>query len=121
MPNRTPETLAEFVRRIRKEKHLSLRDVSNRSALRGKRISASYVNRIENNLTQKPTAYRLSALAHGLSVPAPELLARAIGVTPSGKSGDELRLLARFRELSPERQTDVLKIVNMWHSQESRT
>jgi transcriptional regulator with XRE-family HTH domain len=118
MPTRTPETLGEFVRRIRKEKHLSLRDVSNRSARHGKRISASYVNRIENNLMQRPTAYRLTALAHGLNVPAPELLTRAIGLAPSGKSSDELYLVTRFRELSPERQSDVIKIVDLWYSRE---
>jgi transcriptional regulator with XRE-family HTH domain len=86
-----------------------------------KRISASYINRIENNLTRRPTADRLAALANGLGIPAPELVARAMGVSPSGKSGDELYLVTRFRELSAERKSDVLEIVDMWYSRESRT
>jgi transcriptional regulator with XRE-family HTH domain len=114
--NRSPENLGDFVRRTRKEKNLSLADVSKQSAHFGKLISASYINRIENNL-QRPTPDRLAALANGLGVPVQELLARAIGVTPSGESSDELHLLTRFRELSAERQTDVLNIVDMWYSQ----
>jgi transcriptional regulator with XRE-family HTH domain len=118
--NRSPESFGDFVRRTRKYKNLSLADVSKQSADFGKRISASYINRIENNL-QRPTPDRLTALANGLGVPVQELLARAIGVTPSGESSDELHLLTRFRELSPERKSDVLQIVDMWYSQESRT
>jgi transcriptional regulator with XRE-family HTH domain len=94
-----------------------LADVSKQSADFGKRISASYINRIENN-RQRPTPDRLTALANGLGVPVQELFARAIGVIPCGESSDELDLLTRFRELSAERQTDVLNIVDMWYSQE---
>jgi transcriptional regulator with XRE-family HTH domain len=118
--NKSSEGFADFVRRTRKLKNLSLADVSNQSANFGKRISASYINRIENNLTRRPTADRLAALANGLGIPAPELVARAMGVSPSGKSGDELYLVTRFRELSPERKSDVLAIVDMWYSRESR-
>ena len=70
------ETLGAYVRRVRKEKRLSCADVSDRSARFGKRISASYINRIENHPNLKVTADRLKALAHGLDVPADELLAR---------------------------------------------
>jgi transcriptional regulator with XRE-family HTH domain len=112
----TSERLGDFVRRVRHEKNLSLQDVSNRSARFGKRIAASYVNRIENNLTRRPTADRLAALAHGLGVPVEELLARAIDIALPGDSNDELELLTRFRKLSPERKADVFRIVDMWYS-----
>jgi transcriptional regulator with XRE-family HTH domain len=112
------EALGQFVLRIRKEKNLSLADVSKQSADFGKRISASYINRIENNL-QRPTPDRLTALANGLGIPVQELLARAVGLAPSGESSDELHLLTRFRELSPERKRDVLAIVDLWYSWES--
>jgi transcriptional regulator with XRE-family HTH domain len=112
----TSERLGDFVRRVRHEKSLSLQDISNRSARFGKRIAASYVNRIENNLTRRPTADRLAALANGLGVPVEEILARAIDIVPPGDSNDELELLTRFRKLSPERKTDVLNIVDMWYS-----
>jgi len=90
MANRTSETLGDFVRRIRTEKSLSTWDVSKRSARFGKPITASYICRIENNLKQKPTADRLTALANGLGVPVQELLARAAGLAPPGESSDEL-------------------------------
>lgn len=117
MSLRTIESLGDFVLRIRTEKHLSLADVSKRSARFGKRITASYINRIENGLTRNASANRLKALANGLGVPVEEVLARAVGLAPSDKSSDEIHLLARFKELSPERKTDVLKIVDLWYSE----
>jgi transcriptional regulator with XRE-family HTH domain len=117
MANSTPEALGDFVRRIRREKNLSLTDVSAKSARAGKRIAASYINRIENKPTLNPSLNSLSALANGLGVPVEELFARAIGVIPTGGSNDEFELLARFRKLPPERRADVLMIVDMWYSQ----
>lgn len=58
------------------------------------------------------------ALANGLGVPAEELLARAIGVVPSGDSSDTVELLTRFRKLSQERRADVLKLVDLWYSEQ---
>ena len=72
MANRRPETLGEFVRRIREEKGLSLADESKASARFGKKIAASYISRIENEPTRKITTHRLTALAKGLGVPAAE-------------------------------------------------
>ena len=121
MANRSPETLGDFISRIRKEKNLSLADVSKQSARYGKQIAASYINRLENDPKRKVTADRLAALASGLGVPAQELFARAVGLDPYGeKSRDELYLLTRFRELSPERKADVLNIVDIWYSEDIR-
>lgn len=75
------ETLGDFVRRIRRDKNLTLRQVSDRSARFGKRISAGYANRIENDPTLHITADRLKALAHGLDVPAEDLFACALSKT----------------------------------------
>jgi len=112
------ETLSDFVRRIRKEKRLSCADVSKQSARFGKRIAASYVNRLENNLTRTPSADRLMALAKGLGVPVPELMARALGIVSYGeRSSDELYLIARFRELSRKRKDDFLKLVDLLYSE----
>ena len=115
--NRRPETLGDFVRRIRKDKHLSLADVSRQSGRSGSRISASGINRIENDPKHRTTANKLTALANGLGIPAGELFARAVGAVP-GNPGDELELITRFRELPPERQADVLRIVDMWYSEQ---
>ena len=119
MANRSPEALGDFVRRIREEKGLSLEDVSKQSARFGKKIAASYISRIENEPARKVTTHRITALAKGLGVPPAELLARSAGlVAPGGESPEELNLVTRFRELSPGRKADVLKIVDMWYSEE---
>jgi len=115
------ESLGAFVRRIRTEKNLSCMDVSKRSARFGKPIAGSYVSRIENDAKLHPTAVALKALANGLSVPAEELFARAIGLAPEGESPEEIELLARFRELSPERRDDVLRIVDVWYQKDRCT
>ena len=112
------ETLSDFVRRIRREKRLSCADVSKQSARFGKRIAASYINRLENHSELKPTADRLRALANGLGVPVSEVMARASG-DPfyEGMSDDELHLMTRFRELSRRRKNDVLKLLDLMYSE----
>ena len=119
MANRSPEPLGDFVSRIRNEKGLSCTGVSRQSARFGKPISASYVNRIENKQIKDPSPDRLRALAHGLSIPAEDLLARAAGLVTPGDQSQELYLVTRFRELSPDRKIDVLNIVDMYHSERS--
>jgi transcriptional regulator with XRE-family HTH domain len=109
------EQLGDFVRRVRHEKNLSLQDVSNRSARFGKRISASYINRIEKDPNRRVTTERLKVLAYGLGVPVDELLVCAVGIMRRDEAG-ERRLLARFGNLSPQRKADVLMIVDMWYS-----
>lgn len=113
------ESLGDFVRRTRTEKNLSCMDVSKRSARKGQRkISGSYANRIENDPKLRPTADRLKALADGLGVPAEEVFARVAGYVPEGESSEEIELLARFRELSPERRDDVIRIVDVWYQKD---
>jgi len=119
MANRSPEPLGDFVSRIRNEKGLSCTDVSKQSARFGKPISASYVNRIENKQIKDPSPDRLRALAHGLGIPAEDLVARALGLAAPGDQSDELHLVTRFRELSPDRRLVVLNIVDMFHSEQS--
>ena len=112
------ESLGAFVRRIRTEKNLSCADVEKRSARFGKRIAGSYVNRIENDPRVRPTADRIRALANGLGVPVPELLARAFGIASFGeRSSEELCLITRYRDLSRERKEDVLKLVDLYYSE----
>jgi len=112
------ESLGAFVRRIRRKKNVSCADVSRRSARFGKRIAGSYVNRIENDPKLRPSADRLKALADGLGVPADEVFARAIGFAPEGECSEEIELLARFRELSPERRDDLLSLVDLWYQKD---
>jgi transcriptional regulator with XRE-family HTH domain len=114
------ETLGDFVLRIRKEKNLTLAAVSDRSACYGKRISAGYINHIEHDPRRRVTIDRLIALAHGLDVPIDDLLARIVRVTrvfPSDISGQESELIVMFKELSPKRKADIMKLVDLWHSE----
>ena len=111
----SPERLGEFVRRIRTEKGLSLADVSKQSAAFDPRIAASYISRIERNPKVSPTPDRLKALAHGLGLPVDEMFAR-VARTMSIDEADELRLLTRYRELSPKRKADVWDFIELWHS-----
>ena len=109
------ECLGDFVHRIRNEKGLSLMDVSKQSAVFGPPISGSYINRIERNFKISVTLDRLKALAHGLGVPVEQLLAHAVSKM-SRDEADELRLVTLFRELSSQRKSDVLTIIQLWHS-----
>jgi transcriptional regulator with XRE-family HTH domain len=72
------EDLANFVRRNRNEKRLSLRDVEINS---GGTISKGYVGQIENRtvLGQAVTPQKLAALAKGLRVSEDEVFAVARG------------------------------------------
>jgi transcriptional regulator with XRE-family HTH domain len=109
------ETLGDFIRRIRKAKHMSCADVSKHSARFGKRISGSYINRIENHSDLRITTDRLKAIADGLDVPIAELFARSVGLIQSDEDAAEVRLMARFRNLPPERKADILQLLELWH------
>ena len=103
------ETLADYVRRIRNEKNLSLRDVSLRS---GGQIANSHISRIENGEAAGVSVEKLRALAKGLGVLEEEIFAVARGKSGSGDLQlDELRLLEYYRILSEERRADALAIL----------
>src|SRR6266511_3274709 len=103
------ESLADYVRRIRNEKGLSLVDVSGRS---GGAIGRTHINRIENGFTTNPSPRKLRALARGLGVPEEELFAIARGTVPASKDdADEMKLLFCFRDLSAEQQANALRIL----------
>ena len=73
------ETLAEYVRRVRGEKRLSLEDVQRNSRRHGAGISRGYVSQIENGYYRNPTPEKLRGLAAGLGVSEEELFALARG------------------------------------------
>ncbi|HEX5601593.1 MAG TPA: hypothetical protein VFX63_03545, partial [Pyrinomonadaceae bacterium] len=53
-----------------------------------------------------------------LGVPAEEVFALAIGYAPEGGTPEEIELLARFRELSPQRRDDLISLVDMYYQKE---
>lgn len=119
MANRSPEPLGDFIRRTRNDKGLSCAEVSNRSGRHVEAISASYVNRIENNQIKDPSPTILRALADGLDIPPADVLLRAAGLVPPGEPAEEHHLVTRFRELSQDRRIDVVNIVDMYFAEKS--
>ena len=108
--DRCPITyLADYVRRIRNEKNLSLAEVSARS--RGE-IGKTHINRIENGTVTRVSLLKLRALARGLDVPEDDLIGVAQGKAPGTVPANEATLLNWFRQLSPDRQEDVLVMLH---------
>ena len=70
-------TLAEYVTRVMDEKRLSSYDVEKSS---GNRITDSYVLRIRDGKSQRPSVTKLRALAKGLGVDFDEILRVAEGL-----------------------------------------
>lgn len=105
------ETLADYVRRIRLEKRLSLTDVKRQSH---GLISDAYVSRIENGHSANVSPRMLRALAAGLRVPEDEVFARARGLDVSEPSAEENTLLGVFRQLPAARRKDLMRIAEMF-------
>jgi transcriptional regulator with XRE-family HTH domain len=108
-----PESFADFIKRVRYEKRLSLMDVHRNS---GGRIDSSYVSRIENGyvLPGNMTTSRFEALAAGLGIPTSELAAAYEGKLDEYEARqDEQKLLNYFRALPLDKRKDVLSIVEV--------
>ena len=89
------EPLDAYIRRIRKEKGLSLNDVARNS--RGQ-VSNAYVSQLENGHVLKPSVKKLGALARGIGVPESELLARAGGRVQENSDEFQQALLDMLQE-----------------------
>jgi transcriptional regulator with XRE-family HTH domain len=86
------ESLADFVKRIRREKDLSTTDVELRSRRGGaKGISNGYISQIENNYIQNVSPEKLKALAIGLGEPEETIFAVARGTNPDEKKFADAR------------------------------
>lgn len=105
------ETLGDYVRRIRNEKRLSLRDVSSRS---GGQIANSHISRIESGEARGVSVDKLRALAKGLGIPEDEIFAVARGKSVSGDLQlEESKLLEYFRVLTPANREILLAYAEM--------
>jgi transcriptional regulator with XRE-family HTH domain len=114
------EGLADFVRRMRREKKLSLADVHEQS---GREIARSHVNRIENGETENLGLDKLRALARGLGVGEEEIFAVASGITrgESDAFDSEIRVAFQgFEELTDEDKRELLATVRMLGSEIQR-
>lgn len=114
---REREDLADYVRRVRSEKRLSLKDVE---GLSGGGISKGYVGHIENRhvLGSAVTPQKLSSLAKGLGVPEDEVFDVARGktrVTEADLSDDEeiAALFFEYKEMSDEDKQELRAVMEM--------
>lgn len=100
------EDLADYVKRIRREKGLSLKEVVLRSE---GRISNGYISQIENRYYINPTRDKLTALAKGLGVSEDDVFAVARGksLDESETVDAEMALFAsRVKKLTPQQRRD---------------
>jgi transcriptional regulator with XRE-family HTH domain len=106
------ERLDLFVRRIMREKNLSVADVERRA---GREISDSYVHGIMSGKVKgSQTVVKLKALACGLGVSEDEMFAVARGLVPHQQpgflEGELARLCARFQNL-PDNEKGELRFL----------
>lgn len=117
MPPKSKEDLADYVRRIRQEKGLSVQEVENIARRAGHKISRSYVSQIENRYILSVTAAKLQALAKGLGVPEDEVFAVARGKNPAEESDFKkwkfASLFDEAEQLSPEQMAKFEIIMEM--------
>ena len=117
----TDETFAEFVKRTREEKRLSLNDVAANSKRKGKGISNAYVSKIENGQQTNVTPRMLRALADGLQIPYDLLEAKYRGLDPEERR--EIReallnaMLYDFEKLNDKDQKHLFPYLEMVYKQ----
>lgn len=134
------ENLKGYVKRILKQKKMTLRDVQERS---GGKITQAYVGTIVQGIHSNPTVEKLKALARGLGVDEDELFRVARGI-PNRKStrsqnydsrqafiflelmqrvalnADLLEILEELVDLPPDMQATVLKTIKTLSETERR-
>lgn len=102
------EGLDQYVRRVLKEKGLTVADVQRRA---GGEISKGYVCDISNGKVRSLTVHKLKALARGLGVLEEEIFAVARGAAPpnSGEFDESAFAMVffKYRDLSEEDKKEV--------------
>lgn len=101
------ETLAEYVKRIRTEKGLSLNDLVKAS---GRKISNSWASDLENGHIPNPGIVKLRHLARALAIPEHELLSKAGARVEDSEPFQEalLRMLQEERELATKENREFI-------------
>src|SRR5687768_10738284 len=98
-PESDPDSLSAFVRRVIRQKNLSIRDIQSRAGGDDK-IAASYISRIINAKVTNLSVDKLVVLAEGLGVDPFELFAAATGRKPRSARGgvDALELIDTLQQ-----------------------
>lgn len=110
-------TLSSYVRLKLIEKNLTTRDVQERSAAGGEKITQSYVSQIVSGTAKNLTLTKLRALARGLGVPVAEVISKAYGETESDDLAFAQSRFAevyyKFEELKDENKQSVLYLLDI--------
>ena len=97
------QSLGDYLRRARKAKHMTLREVSMRSG-----VSDPYISQIENGRTTKPSCDKLWRLSVTLSVPYEALMAKAGLIAPLDNVSNAENNLG---ELSEDEEKELFKFL----------
>ena len=104
------ETLRHYVKRVMRQKGLSLSDIERSS---NKQITASYVGRILKGTVTNLTIDKIVVLAQGLEVDPHEVFAASYGKPPASRNHpDSLVLLDVMQKLVMN--PDVLEALHEW-------
>ena len=108
------ESLGQYVRRVLKEKNLSLSEVEQRA--QGE-ISDSYICSITTGSAGSVTVAKLKALARGLDVPEDDIfeVARGLQERDDGEFqvSDFALLFRKFKDLAPEDKGEVQALLQV--------
>jgi len=104
------ETLRHYVKRVMRQKGLSLSDIERSS---NKQITASYIGRILKGTVTNLTIEKIVALAQGLEVDPYEIFAASYGKPPANSNHpDSLVLVDVMQKLVMN--PDVLEVLQQW-------
>jgi transcriptional regulator with XRE-family HTH domain len=106
---RSGETLAEYVQRVRREKRLSLNEVVARS---DNQVSNAYVSKVENGLILKVSVPKLKGLAKGLGITEEEILSVAQGHPRRGLTAKIEIISLKFGNLPKEKQSKAEPVID---------
>jgi transcriptional regulator with XRE-family HTH domain len=103
------ENLSQFLKRIMKQKGLTLRDVEQKC---GKRITNSYISRLINGKVNNLTVETIGAVAQGFDVDPYDVFSAAYGEPPRDAAVDPLVLVDMLQKLATN--PNLIKAVREW-------
>lgn len=99
--------LGNKIRKLRKEKNLTLEQLADRAA-----SSKSYIWELENKSPPRPSAEKLSKIAAHLGVTMEYLLDQDEEVDEAD-AADEV-FFRKYRQMDPETKKKIRKMIDLW-------
>ena len=107
---RMPTLLGEKIRKLRKDKKLTLDELAGLSA-----SSKSYIWELENKSPPRPSAEKLSSIAAALGVTLDFLLDEKDEISPTDAK-DEM-FFREYKKMDPEVKKKIRKMVDLWRDE----